>query len=120
MPRREKVVRRVPAPDARYNSELVARFINKIMERMRTGAHLKSYNDDVAVIHLNGPRPAVSEQADDGWYLRLADGEVVARARVLPGGRVDASLNAVLRFRLEGRWERSSSRASLRTRPREL
>ena len=37
MPRREKVVRRVPAPDARYNSELVARFINKIMERGKKG-----------------------------------------------------------------------------------
>ena|SRR5579884_458929 len=37
MPRRAKVVRRVPAPDARYNSEVVARFINKVMERGKKG-----------------------------------------------------------------------------------
>jgi len=31
MPRRAKVVRRVPLPDARYDSRLVSRFINKLM-----------------------------------------------------------------------------------------
>ena len=37
MPRRSKVERRVPTPDARYNSELVARFINKVMQRGKKG-----------------------------------------------------------------------------------
>lgn len=37
MPRRAKIERRVPKPDARYNSELVARFINKIMQRGKKG-----------------------------------------------------------------------------------
>jgi small subunit ribosomal protein S7 len=37
MPRRAKIERRVPTPDARYNSELVARFINKIMQRGKKG-----------------------------------------------------------------------------------
>ena len=37
MPRRAKIVRRVPPPDAKFNSELVARFINKIMERGKKG-----------------------------------------------------------------------------------
>ena len=37
MPRRAKIQRRVLAPDARYNSELVSRFINKIMERGKKG-----------------------------------------------------------------------------------
>jgi small subunit ribosomal protein S7 len=37
MPRRAKVERRVPAPDARYNSEVLARFINKVMERGKKG-----------------------------------------------------------------------------------
>ena len=33
MPRRAKIVQRPVVPDARYNSELVTRFTNKIMER---------------------------------------------------------------------------------------
>jgi small subunit ribosomal protein S7 len=37
MPRRTKIIPRVPAPDARYNSELVSRFTNKIMERGKKG-----------------------------------------------------------------------------------
>ncbi len=37
MPRRAKIERRVPMPDPRYNSELVARVINKIMQRGKKG-----------------------------------------------------------------------------------
>ena len=37
MPRRTKIEPRVPAPDAKYNSELVTRFINKLMERGKKG-----------------------------------------------------------------------------------
>jgi small subunit ribosomal protein S7 len=37
MPRRTKIVPRVPAPDARYNSETISRFINKVMERGKKG-----------------------------------------------------------------------------------
>jgi small subunit ribosomal protein S7 len=37
MPRRTKIEPRVPAPDSKYNSELVSRFINKIMERGKKG-----------------------------------------------------------------------------------
>ncbi len=37
MPRRAKVERRVLAPDARYQSEILARFINKVMERGKKG-----------------------------------------------------------------------------------
>ncbi|MBK9713639.1 MAG: 30S ribosomal protein S7 [Kouleothrix sp.] len=33
MPRRGTVVRRIPAPDARYNSVSVQQFINKVMQR---------------------------------------------------------------------------------------
>ncbi len=33
--------------------------------------------DDVAYIHLDGPRPAMTERVDDGWYLRLADDAIV-------------------------------------------
>ena len=37
MPRRAKVQRRVLIPDARYNSEVLARFINKLMQRGKKG-----------------------------------------------------------------------------------
>ncbi len=37
MPRRAKVQRRVITPDSKYNSELVTRFINKIMQRGKKG-----------------------------------------------------------------------------------
>jgi len=37
MPRRAKIQRREPMPDPRYNSALVTRFINKIMQRGKKG-----------------------------------------------------------------------------------
>jgi len=37
MPRRQKITRRQLLPDARYGSELVARFTNKVMERGKKG-----------------------------------------------------------------------------------
>lgn len=33
--------------------------------------------DDIAYLHLDGPRAAITEQAGDGWYLRILDGSVV-------------------------------------------
>ncbi|HNP69748.1 MAG TPA: 30S ribosomal protein S7 [Kouleothrix sp.] len=33
MPRRGTIVKRIPAPDARYNSVVVQQFINKVMQR---------------------------------------------------------------------------------------
>ena len=37
MPRRAKITARPLLPDAKYNSELVTRFINKIMQRGKKG-----------------------------------------------------------------------------------
>jgi small subunit ribosomal protein S7 len=37
MPRRAKINKRVLLPDAKYNSELVTRFINKLMQRGKKG-----------------------------------------------------------------------------------
>jgi hypothetical protein len=34
-------------------------------------------DDDIAVIHLDGPKPAVTWEVDDSWYLRVADDEIV-------------------------------------------
>ena len=37
MPRRAKIQRRILIPDAKYNSETLARFINKVMQRGKKG-----------------------------------------------------------------------------------
>lgn len=37
MPRRAKVQRRVLAPDGKYNSEVLAKFINRVMQRGKKG-----------------------------------------------------------------------------------
>lgn len=34
-------------------------------------------DDDIALFHMGGPRPAVSEDVGDGWYLRLVDDGIV-------------------------------------------
>jgi small subunit ribosomal protein S7 len=65
MPRRAKIERRVPQPDARYNSELVARFINKIMQRGKKGLAERILYDALASIQdRTGRNPIeVFEQA---------------------------------------------------------
>jgi small subunit ribosomal protein S7 len=50
MPRRTKIEPRVPMPDAKYNSELVARFINKVMERGKKGLAERIVYDAMAII----------------------------------------------------------------------
>jgi hypothetical protein len=34
-------------------------------------------DDDIAVVHIDDPRPAITVEVDDGWYLRVAEQEVV-------------------------------------------
>lgn len=65
MPRRSKVERRVPTPDARYNSELVARFINKVMQRGKKGLAETIVYDALQTIQERTGRDAleVFEQA---------------------------------------------------------
>ncbi len=50
MPRRTKIEPRVPMPDAQYNSELVARFINKVMERGKKGLAEKIVYDAMSMV----------------------------------------------------------------------
>ncbi|MGH2633421.1 MAG: DUF2283 domain-containing protein [Tepidiformaceae bacterium] len=35
------------------------------------------HDDDIAYIHIDGPRAAITERIDDGWYLRLDGGAIV-------------------------------------------
>ena len=50
MQRRTKIEPRVPMPDAQYNSELVARFINKVMERGKKGLAEKIVYDAMSMV----------------------------------------------------------------------
>ncbi|CAN5736783.1 30S ribosomal protein S7 [soil metagenome] len=65
MPRRTKIEPRVPTPDAKYNSELVARFINKLMERGKKGLAERIMYDALALVAERSGRDAleVFEQA---------------------------------------------------------
>jgi len=65
MPRRTKIVPRVPAPDARYNSEIISRFINKLMQRGKKGLAERIVYDALELIQTRtGRNPLeVFEQA---------------------------------------------------------
>lgn len=65
MPRRTKIEPRVPMPDSKYNSELVSRFINKLMERGKKGLAERIMYDSLAIVEERSGRGAleVFEQA---------------------------------------------------------
>ncbi|MDQ3043922.1 MAG: 30S ribosomal protein S7 [Chloroflexota bacterium] len=65
MPRRAKIERRVPTPDARFNSELIARFINKIMQRGKKGLAERIMYDALDLIQTRTGRNPIEvfEQA---------------------------------------------------------
>ena len=50
MPRRAKVSKRILLPDAKYNSELVSKFINKIMQRGKKGTAERIMYDALDII----------------------------------------------------------------------
>jgi len=56
MPRRAKVVRRQVLPDPRYNSELVTRFTNKVMERGKKGTAERIVYDAFELIEARSGR----------------------------------------------------------------
>ena len=65
MPRRTKIEPRVPMPDSKYNSELVSRFVNKLMERGKKGLAERIMYDALAIVEERSGRGAleVFEQA---------------------------------------------------------
>jgi small subunit ribosomal protein S7 len=65
MPRRTKIEPRVPVPDSKYNSELVSRFINKLMERGKKGLAERTMYNALAIVEERSGRGAleVFEQA---------------------------------------------------------
>lgn len=50
MPRRAKVSKRILLPDAKYNSELVSKFINKIMQRGKKGTAERIMYDALDIV----------------------------------------------------------------------
>jgi small subunit ribosomal protein S7 len=56
MPRRAKVERRIVAPDAKYGSEVVSRFVNKLMQRGKRGTAERIVYDAFEIIETRSGR----------------------------------------------------------------
>ena len=110
MPRRAKVERRVPPPDARYGSELVARFINKVMQRGKKGVAERIVYDALGMIQERTGRDAVEvfQQA-----IHNATPIVEVKPRRVGGAtyQVPVQIEPNRRLSLAIRWLLGSARA---------
>lgn len=110
MPRRSKVERRIPTPDARYNSELVARFINKVMQRGKKGLAETIVYDALQTIQERTGRDAleVFEQA-----INNATPLLEVKPRRVGGAtyQVPVQIEGQRRTSLAFRWLLASSKA---------
>ncbi len=109
MPRRSKVQRRVLVPDARYNSEVLARFINKVMQRGKKGlAERIVYGAMQTIQERTGREPLeVFEQA-----LYNATPMLEVKPRRVGGAtyQVPVQIEGARRQSLAMRWLLSSAR----------
>ena len=64
MPRRGRYERHAPLPDARYNSVLVTKFINKLMERGKKGLGVHVCSDEELASHLQNVKEAKDHLRD--------------------------------------------------------
>ncbi|MGC4191180.1 MAG: 30S ribosomal protein S7 [Thermomicrobiales bacterium] len=110
MPRRAKIERRVPAPDAVYNSELVTRFINKIMQRGKKGLAERILYDALNTIQeRTGRNPLeVFEQA-----ISNATPMLEVKPRRVGGAtyQVPVQIEAQRRLSLAIRWLLASAKS---------
>ena len=110
MPRRAKVVRRPMVPDARYNSELVTRFINKIMQRGKKGlAERILYGALDIIAERTGRNPLeVFEQA-----VQNATPVIEVKPRRVGGAtyQVPVQIDGPRRLSLAFRWLLMSARS---------
>jgi small subunit ribosomal protein S7 len=110
MPRRAKVVRRPMVPDARYNSELVTRFINKIMQRGKKGlAERILYGALDIITERTGRNPLeVFEQA-----VQNATPVIEVKPRRVGGAtyQVPVQIDGPRRLSLAFRWLLMSARS---------
>lgn len=109
MPRRAKIQRRIPQPDARYNSELVTRFINKIMQRGKKGLAERIMYDALQMIQeRSGNDPmTVFEQA-----VQNATPMLEVKPRRVGGAtyQVPVQIEGPRRMSLAMRWLLTSAR----------
>lgn len=110
MPRRAKIERRVPAPDAVYNSELVTRFINKVMQRGKKGLAERILYDAMNTIQeRTGRNPLeVFEQA-----IANATPMLEVKPRRVGGAtyQVPVQIESQRRLSLAIRWLLASAKA---------
>lgn len=103
MPRRGRYEKYEPAPDARYNSLLVSKFINKLMERGKKGLAEKIFYDTLEVMEQRAKRPGIEvfEQA-----MRNATPVIEVKPRRVGGAtyQVPVEIKGDRRQSLAMRW----------------
>ncbi|MCE5258998.1 MAG: 30S ribosomal protein S7 [Chloroflexi bacterium] len=103
MPRRYRPEKRMPAADAKYNSEVLARFINKIMERGKKSTATGLVYDAMAIIaERTGKDPVDTfDQA-----IRNAGPMIEVKPRRVGGAtyQVPVEVDPVRRVSLAMRW----------------
>ncbi|MBA2754911.1 MAG: 30S ribosomal protein S7 [Chloroflexia bacterium] len=109
MPRRAKIQRRVLTPDATYNSELVARFINKIMERGKKGLAERIMYDALTLIQERTGRPPI-EVFEQAVYNATPVLEVKPRRVGGATYQVPVQIEGTRRQSLAIRWLLTSAR----------
>ena len=110
MPRRAKVVKRELLPDPRYQSVLVTRIINKIMQRGKKGTAERILYGALAIVHDRTDRDAldVLEQA-----IRNATPVIEVKPKRVGGAtyQVPVTIEGDRRLSLAIRWLLGSARA---------
>ncbi|MHB9033160.1 MAG: 30S ribosomal protein S7 [Anaerolineae bacterium] len=103
MPRRYRPVKRMPAPDAKYNNQVLASFINKIMERGKKSTATGLVYDAMAIIaERTGKDPVDTfDQA-----IRNAGPMIEVKPRRVGGAtyQVPVEVDPVRRVSLAMRW----------------
>ena len=110
MPRRGRYEKNDPLPDARYNSVLVAKFINKLMERGKKGTAERILYDTINELERRAKRPGIEvfEQA-----MRNATPVIEVKPRRVGGAtyQVPVEIKGDRRVSLAMRWLISSARS---------
>ena len=111
MPRRAKVEPRIPAPDARYNSELVTRFINKVMERGKKGLAERIVYGALEIDRSSGP--AAIRSRSSSRRLHNATPVIEVKPRRVGGAtyQVPVQIEGPRRQSLAMRWLLTSARS---------
>ena len=107
--RRNRADRRPVTPDPRYNSEVVAKFINNIMERGKKSLAARIVYDAFDIMEERTGRPAI-EVFEEG--LKNVTPVVEVKPRRVGGAtyQIPVEVNANRRMALAMRWLISSAR----------